>query len=98
VRRPPAAALIGKRAAPSRPFFFSVDRAEGLAPMDQIEIWNSAFQMVRIYQHFAEQAAARRADDLLDRGDIEGFEDWTQIVDAIRDLEHKRPIVIDPMH
>jgi hypothetical protein len=66
--------------------------------MDRVEIWNSAFQMVRLYQHGAERAAAGRADDMLGQGDIEGFEDWTHIGDAIRDLEHKKPIVIEPMN
>jgi hypothetical protein len=66
--------------------------------MDQIEIWNSAFRMVRLYQHGAERAAAGRADDMLGQGDLEGFEDWTLIVGAIRDLKHKRSSVIEPMH
>jgi hypothetical protein len=66
--------------------------------MEQIEVWNFAYQMVRLYQHGAERAAAGRADDMLGQGDIEGFEVWTQVVDAIRELEHKRPSVSDRMN
>jgi hypothetical protein len=59
--------------------------------MKQIDVWNSASQMVRLYQAGAEMAAADRADEKLGQGDINGYEVWTRVVDAIRDLSGKTP-------
>ena len=72
-----------------RSFFFGAWPLLKGRPMEEIEIWNSASQMVRLYKHGAEMAAASHAADMLGQGDIEGFDVWTQVVHAIRDLEDK---------
>jgi len=58
--------------------------------MEQNDVRNSSYQMVRLYQARAEMAAADRADERLAQGDVDGFEGWTRILDAIRDLCDKR--------
>jgi hypothetical protein len=45
----------------------------------------------RLYQAGAEMAAADRADEKLGQGDLNGYEVWTRVVDAIRDLCGKKP-------
>jgi hypothetical protein len=66
--------------------------------MERIDVWNSAYQMVRLYQAGAEMAAADRADEKLGQGDINGYEVWTRIVEAIRDLCGKKPSAYDALN
>ncbi len=57
--------------------------------MAEIEIWDSAYQMIRLYQHGAERAAAGRADAMIDKGDVNGFRIWMRVAGTIRDLKHE---------
>jgi hypothetical protein len=53
-------------------------------PMEDLEIWFAADQMMRSYGAGTERAADRRADVKLARGDIEGFDHLTRVVEARR--------------
>lgn len=59
--------------------------------MDDIDIWRSAHLLVKQYPEDAGLVAARRADALLDQGDVDGFHVWKRIVDAIAELLRTKP-------
>jgi hypothetical protein len=55
--------------------------------MDDIDIWRSAKLLIERYPDDADLVAARRADALLDQGDVDGFHAWKRIVEAINELK-----------
>ncbi len=62
--------------------------------MEQMDVWQSANQMMRLYQAGAEMAAADRANAMLVQGNTNGFNLWTQVVWAIREMENKKPLAL----
>jgi hypothetical protein len=52
----------------------------------EIDIWRSAHVMVKRYGRDAPIEAARRADALLDEGDMNGHQVWCWIVRAVEEL------------
>ncbi len=59
--------------------------------MDDIDIWRTANEMIKLYGEDAEFKAGLRADKLLDLGDTEGFHVWKRIALAIADLTKRLP-------
>lgn len=53
----------------------------------EIDIWRAANLVIQQHGADAELHAARRADDLLDRGDHEGQAVWIRIKHAINELQ-----------
>ncbi|SMF51241.1 hypothetical protein SAMN06265365_117108 [Tistlia consotensis] len=51
-----------------------------------LDIFRSAALLIRDHGEVAAAVAARRADALLDTGDLEGCHLWNRIVEAIDDL------------
>jgi len=59
--------------------------------MEDIDIWRAAEQMRKLFGADAAIHAAMRADKLMDQGDIEGFEMWKRVVDALNELDRPVP-------
>jgi len=59
--------------------------------MDDIDIWRAAEQMLKLYGADAAIHAAMRADKLMDQGDVEGFDMWKRVVDAVNELDRVTP-------
>ena len=57
----------------------------------ELDIWRAAQAMVKRCGDSAATEAAVRADEFLDRGDIDGNRLWTQIKQAIEELQRERP-------
>jgi hypothetical protein len=53
--------------------------------------WRVAEQMRKRYGLDAHIEAARRADELLDQGDVARFEIWRRVVERLNDLHRTRP-------
>ncbi len=54
--------------------------------MDGFDVDQNAAEMMRLHGEEAESQARRRADQMLLTWDVDGFQAWTRVVDAIRDL------------
>jgi len=52
-----------------------------------LDVWRAAALLIKQHGKNAEIAAAQRADELLDRGDIEGQRVWLRIRRAVADLQ-----------
>ncbi len=59
--------------------------------MEEIDIWRSATQQIRMHGEDAAIRSAMRADELLAAGDTEGFRVWQRIVTAINELQRQSP-------
>ena len=57
--------------------------------MDEIDTWLAASILLKRYKGDAIFIATRRADALLDRGDVAGRSTWIRIAKAIAELERK---------
>jgi hypothetical protein len=57
--------------------------------MSELDIWRSANILLKRYGGEAVFIASKRADALLDQGDVEGCSAWVRITKAIADLERK---------
>ena len=57
--------------------------------MTELDIWRSANILLKRYKGEAVFIAAKRADALLDQGDVPGRAEWIRIAKAIIDLERK---------
>lgn len=66
--------------------------------MDDIDAWRVAGQLIKTYGDEARLIAARRADALLDNGDIDGFHAWKRVANALASLEQKTTSHIQPLH
>ena len=59
--------------------------------MTELDIWRSANILLKRYGSEAVFIASKRADVLLDLGDVQGCSAWVDIVKAIDELESKQP-------
>lgn len=59
--------------------------------IEEWEIWACANQVLANYGEDAELHAARRADELLEAGDMEGHFTWLRILRRIRQLSAPPP-------
>ena len=57
--------------------------------MDDIDAWRVAAHLIKSYGGEARMIAARRADALLDNGDVDGFHAWKRIDNALASLEKR---------
>ncbi len=63
-----------------------------------IDIWRSANVLVKRYGEDAVLEAAKRADELLEAGDMDGYTAWKRIVAAIEDLQRSQPRPTEGVH
>lgn len=56
-----------------------------------IDIWRAANLLVERHGEDAGTIAAMRADDMLEKGDLEGETVWLRILDAIEELLRNQP-------
>ena len=54
-----------------------------------LDVYRSAWLIIKLHGDDAIVVAAKRADELLGRGDLEGQRVWLRIVDAIRELQSR---------
>ncbi len=66
--------------------------------IDDRDIWRAANIMVKRHGADARIAAAQRADQLLDAGDVTGFAVWKRIVAAIEDIQSTVPQGGEPLN
>ena len=59
--------------------------------MTELDIWRSANILLKRYKDEAVFIASKRADALLDQGDVHGCAEWIRIAKAITELERKTP-------
>jgi hypothetical protein len=57
--------------------------------MNELDTWRAASILLKRYGNEALFIAARRADALLDQGDVQGSSAWIRITNAIAELERK---------
>jgi hypothetical protein len=55
------------------------------------DIWLAAGSIIKCYGNVARIEAAERADEALERGDLEGSAVWQRIMAAIEKLQARRP-------
>lgn len=63
-----------------------------------LDIWRTANILVKQHGDDAEIVAAQRADELLDKGDLEGQRVWKRIVAAVRELQRNEPLKGEPIN
>ena len=66
--------------------------------MTELDVWRSANILVKRYGAEAVFIATKRADALLDQGDMQGCSAWVRIAKAITDLERPTPSGSDKVH
>jgi hypothetical protein len=59
--------------------------------MEDIAVWRCAHHYMKRYGDDAAPRAARRAAELLTKGDTEGVQLWQRVVVAIGELEREEP-------
>jgi len=59
--------------------------------MNERDIWASANLLIEKHGDEAAAVAARRADHLFDRGDLEGAAIWRRIISAIEAIRKTEP-------
>jgi hypothetical protein len=59
--------------------------------VDDRDIWRAANFLVQQHGEHARLRAAQRADELLERGDMDGRREWQRIHTAIAELLRDRP-------
>lgn len=57
----------------------------------EIDIWRTAWLMVKRHDENASFEAAQRADELLDDGDMDGAATWRRIISAIEQIQSTDP-------
>ena len=65
--------------------------AEAVQLTDEIDIYRSAKLIIDGYADQATLAAAMRADELLDAGDLDGAATWRKIIKAIEVMQAIEP-------
>ena len=60
-------------------------------PVDDIDIYRAAALFIKLHGDESSIHAAMRADDMLERGDMDGCAVCLRIVNAIRDIQRKSP-------
>ena len=63
-----------------------------------IDIHHAAWLMIRRYGADAAAQAAKRGDDLLDKGNLDGMLVWHAIISAIRRLQVEKPAEGEAVH
>ncbi len=58
---------------------------------DDIDVYRSATLLIDKHGAEASIHAAMKADDMLERGDMDGRAVWLRIVDAIKDMQRETP-------
>ena len=59
--------------------------------IEEVDIWRSASEMIKLHGEDAAVRAAMRADALLERGDLDGAAIWKRVVRAIGELTLTAP-------
>ncbi len=59
--------------------------------ISDLDLWRAANVMVKRYGTGATIEAAMRADEFLDQGNLDGQRLWMRIMQAIEELQRKRP-------
>ena len=59
--------------------------------VDDIDVFRSAVALINQHGDEAPIHAAMKADDMLERGDMDGRAVWLRIVDAIKDMQRETP-------
>ena len=61
-----------------------------MTALNDLDVWRSAHVLVRAHGSDAVFVATRRADKMLDEGDVAGFSVWRRIGRAIVELTRSR--------
>lgn len=59
--------------------------------MDDQDIWRAARLITKRHGIYAEFAAARRVDEMIEAGDPRGETTWKRILRAVRELQRFKP-------
>lgn len=59
--------------------------------IEEIDVWRAADLLVKRHGADAEIVAAKRADELLAQGDVDGQRIWKRILAAVHELQRTKP-------
>ncbi len=62
-----------------------------MSPTSDKDIYRSANLLIQEHGEDARIHAAQMADEMLDKGDIDGQKTWLRVLKAIKSLENKTP-------
>ena len=66
---------------------------------EEIDVWRSAAILTKEYGFDeGELISARRADTLLDQGDVDGFHVWLAIQKAVKNWRRDKPSASEPLN
>ncbi len=63
----------------------------GATPIDNIDIFRSTKLLIDKHGDQAAIIAIKRATEMLDAGDVDGYAVWKRIVDAIKVIQRETP-------
>ncbi len=63
-----------------------------------IDIYRSAHVIVKTHGRDAAIAAAMRANEMLEKGDLAGYAVWKRILKAVEELQRMEPVAGDRLH
>ncbi len=66
--------------------------------VSDLDIFRSAQVLIREHGDDAGIEAAQRADDMLDRSDMDGLAVWKRILAAIEEIRRREPADGEPRH
>jgi hypothetical protein len=70
----------------------SVTAILGSDYLDDRDIWRTANLILNQFGEYANLETARRTDEMLDRGDIDGQRIWRRVMAALEELSRQTPI------
>ncbi len=61
-----------------------------MIPVSEINVWQAATEMVKLFDIDASTEAALRSDAALDEGDIENHRLWLKVMHAVNELQRTK--------
>jgi hypothetical protein len=69
-----------------------------MPPVDDTEIWRQAHHLLKTHGDEAEVVAADRADLALGRGEVDNFNFWRRVANAVAELSRQTPGSSEPLN
>ena len=73
-------------------------KTERVGALSDLDIYRSAKLLIKQHGEDAARHAAKRADTLLEAGDMEGRRVWLRVLKAVEVLERTQPKREEPTH
>lgn len=66
--------------------------------VSDIDIYRSANELIKQHGELATIEAAQMADEMLEKGDIEGQRAWIKILEAVKVMQRRKPVDDERVH